>query len=252
MKDFSFSRLSLLWKILLSTSVAITLLFAITGWIVEKNALDTTARSLEEEVQASFQAYRSLWQSRLSRLASVSLILSQMSDVRAAFSTGDQATIHDTAGELWSKASEENALFLVTDPRGRLVASLSGVPESDAWHQLAVVAQAAKRFPEQASGFMLKEGRLYQVAVTPVYVQSGRGLALLDVLVAGYNVDHLVAQRLKESTGGSEFLFLSGDRLHAESTRYGRTGEGHCVWRRPYHPPHQRRRHGVRAAGDAA
>ena len=49
MKDFSFSRLSLLWKILLSTSVAITLLFAITGWIVEKNALDTTARSLEEE-----------------------------------------------------------------------------------------------------------------------------------------------------------------------------------------------------------
>ena len=105
MKDFSFSRLSLLWKILLSTSVAITLLFAITGWIVEKNALDTTARSLEEEVQASFQAYRSLWQSRLSRLASVSLILSQMSDVRKAFGTGDQATIHDTAGELWSKVS---------------------------------------------------------------------------------------------------------------------------------------------------
>src|SRR5258708_20500272 len=94
---FSFSRLSLLWKILLSTSVAITLLFAVTGWIVEKNAFDTTTRSLEEEEQASFQAYRSLWQSRLSRLASVSLILSQMSDVRKAFGTGDQATIHDKA-----------------------------------------------------------------------------------------------------------------------------------------------------------
>lgn len=240
MTGFSFSRLSLLWKILLSTSVAITLLFAITGWIVEKNALDTTARSLEGEVQASFQAYRSLWQSRLSRLASVSLILSQMSDVRAAFSTGDQATIRDTAGELWSKASEENALFLVTDPRGRLVASLSGVPESDAWHQLAVVPQAAKRFPEQASGFMLKEGRLYQVAVTPVYVQSGRGLALLDVLVAGYNVDHLVAQRLKESTGGSEFLFLSGGQVIASTLNPRATGElaraiasgaGHAVQR---------------------
>jgi len=222
---FSFSRLSLLWKILLSTSVAITLLFAVTGWIVEKNALDTTTRSLEDEVQASFHAYRSLWQSRLSRLASVSLILSQMSDVRAAFSTGDQATIHDTAGELWSKASEENALFLVTDPRGRLVASLSGVPDSDAWHQLAVVPQSAKRFPEQASGFMLKEGRLYQVAVTPVYVQSGRGLALLDVLVAGYNVDHLVAQRLKESTGGSEFLFISGGSVIASTLNPRATGE---------------------------
>jgi signal transduction histidine kinase len=224
-KGLSFSRLSLLWKILLSTSVAITGLFAVTGWIVEKNAFDTTTRSLEEEVQASFQAYRSLWQSRLSRLASVSLILSQMSDVRKAFGTGDQATIHDTAGELWSKVSEENALFLVTDPRGRLVASLSGVPESDAWHQLAVVAQAAKRFPEQATGFMLKEGRLYQVAVTPVYVQSGRGLGLLDVLVAGYNVDHLVAQRLKESTGGSEFLFLSGGKVIASTLNPRATGE---------------------------
>jgi len=105
------------------------------------------------------------------------------------------------------------------------VASLSGVPESDAWHQLAVVAQAAKLFPEQASGFMLKEGRLYQVAVTPVYVQSGRGLGLLDVLVAGYNVDHLVAQRLKESTGGSEFLFLSGGRVIASTLNPRATGE---------------------------
>jgi len=224
-RGFRFSRLSLLWKILLSTSVAITALFALTGWIVDKNALDTTAHGLEEEVQASFQAYRSLWESRLSRLASVSLILSQMSDVRKAFGTGDQATIHDTAGELWSKVSEENALFLVTDPRGRLVASLSGVPESDAWHQLAVVAQAGKRFPEQARGFMLKEGRLYQVAVTPVYVHSGRGLALLDVLVAGYNVDHLVAQRLKEATGGSEFLFLSGGNVIASSLNPRATGE---------------------------
>jgi signal transduction histidine kinase len=220
-----FSRLSLLWKILLSTSVAITILFGITGWIVETNATNTTAQSLEDEVQASFQAYRSLWKSRLDRLASVSLVLSAMSDVRAAFSTGDQATIRDTAGELWSKVSEENALFLVTDPRGQLIASLSGAPESAAWHDLAVVPQAAKSFPKQASGFMSKDGQLYQVAVTPVYVQSGRGLALLDVLVAGYHVDHLVAQRLKESTGGSEFLFLSEGRVVASTLNARATTE---------------------------
>jgi signal transduction histidine kinase len=222
---FSFSRLSLLWKILLSTSVAITVLFAVTGWIVEDNAMNTTSRTLEEEVQASFQAYRSVLQSRASMLARVSLILSTMSDVRAAFRTGDTATIRDTAGELWSKVSDENALFLVTDPKGRLIASLSGVPESPAWQELAVVPQAAKRFPEQASGFMLKGGHLYQVAVTPVYVQSGRGLALLDVLVAGYEVDHPVAQNLKESTGGSEFLFLSQGQVFASTLNPRATSE---------------------------
>jgi signal transduction histidine kinase len=223
-RGFSFSRLSLLWKILLSTSVAITVLFAVTGWIVEKNALDTTARSLEGEVQASFQAYRSLWQSRASRLASVSLILSNMADVRRAFGPGDPATIRDTAGELWSKVSEEDALFLVTDPQGRLIASLGVAPESAAWQELAVVRQAAKRFPGQAIGFMLKDGHLYEVAVTPVYVQAGRGLALLDVLVAGFDVDHLVAQRLKESTGGSEFLFLSDGRVIASTLNPRATG----------------------------
>lgn len=220
------SRLSLLWKILLSTSVAMTVLFALTGWIVENNALNTTSRSLEDEVQASFQAYRSLLQSRARTLASLSLMLSQMSDVRAAFGTGDQVTIRDTAGELWSKVSEENALFLVTDPKGKLVASLSGATESAAWHELDVVGQAAPRFPEQASGFMLKDGNLYQVAVTPVSVQSGRGLALvLDVLVAGFKVDPLVAQRLKEATGGSEFLFLSQGRVIASTLNPRATSE---------------------------
>lgn len=226
MSSFSFSRLSLLWKILLSTSVAITALFSIAGWIVEKNVLDTITRSLDDEVQASFQAYRSLWQARADRLASVSLILSTMSDVRAAFSTGDQATIRDTASELWSKVSEEHALFLVTDPNGRLIASLSGAESAD-WHELAVVPEAVRHYPQkkQASGFMLKDRHLYEVVVTPVAVQAGGGLALLDVLVAGYRVDPLVAQHLKESTGGSEFLFLSEGRVIASTLNPRATGE---------------------------
>ncbi|PYT26487.1 MAG: hypothetical protein DMG57_21455 [Acidobacteria bacterium] len=222
---FGFSRLSLLWKILLSTSVAITVLFAATGWIVEKNALNTTSRSLEDEVQASFHAYQSLLKARADRLASISRILSAMSDVRAAFSTGDKATIRDTAGELWSKVSDENAIFLVTDPNGVLIASLGGGPKAAGWRELAVVPQAARHFPEQASGFMFKDGQLYQIAVTPVYVQSTRGLALLDVLVAGYHVDALVAQSLKDSTGGSEFLFLVEHDVVASTLNSRSTGE---------------------------
>ena len=54
-------------------------------------------------MQASFHAYDSLWRSRAEMLASVSLVISRMSDVRAAFSTGDQATIRDTAKELWTR-----------------------------------------------------------------------------------------------------------------------------------------------------
>jgi signal transduction histidine kinase len=90
-----------------------------------------------------------------------------------------------------------------------------------------VVPEAVQHYPQkkQVSGFMLKGGHLYEVVVTPVSVQAGRGLALLDVLVAGYRVDHLVAQHLKESTGGSEFLFLSEGSVIASTLNARATGE---------------------------
>jgi len=212
-----FSRMSLLWKILLSTSVAITLLFGVTVVIVQNHAIAIASATLEQEVQSSFQAYESLWRSRAELLSSVSLLLSTMSDVRRAFGTRDPATIRDTAGELWARIFEENAIFLVTDPEGQVVASLGGAPGAALERSIEAVQAARSRFPKQASGFLVWEGRLYQIVVTPVYVQSADGAALLNVLVAGFVVDALAAQRLKEATGGSDFLFFSGSRVLAST-----------------------------------
>ena len=204
-----FSRLSLLWKILIPTSLVMTVVFAITGWLVERSVVRTTYASVEQEAKASFQAYESLWKARANFLASVSQVLSTMSDVRRAFGTADQATIQDTAGELWSKVSTEDAFFLVSDAQGKVVASLAApasfVPNDD----LPMVRVARAQFPKQVSGFVRKGDELFQAVITPVYVQSAGGSALLDVLVAGYKVDEGVAQRLKNSTGGSEFVFMS-------------------------------------------
>jgi signal transduction histidine kinase len=211
------SHVSLLWKILLSTSIAITVLFAIMGWIVQDNAIRTTSLSLEDEVRASFQAYDSLWRSRAEMLASVSLVLSRMSDVRAAFGTGDEATIRDTAKELWDKISRLDAIFLVTDPRGRVIASLGGRVNESLRGDLPIVRAAADSFPKQASGFLMSGGNLYQIAVTPVYVQTANGMGLLDVLVAGYTVDKSVAEHLKEATGGSDFVFICDGRVVAST-----------------------------------
>jgi signal transduction histidine kinase len=150
-------------------------------------------------------------------LASVSLVVSRMSDVRAAFSTGDAATIRDTARELWDKISREDAIFLVTDPRGKVLASLGGVADIDLMGDLPVVRQAASHFPQQASGFLMSGSHLYQIAVTPVYVQAGSEPGLLNVLVAGYAVDEQAAGRLKEATGGSEFVFVSNGNVCAST-----------------------------------
>lgn len=215
------SRLSLLWKILLATSIALTALFAITGWIVQDSAARAITDSVDAEVRTSFQAYDSLWRSRAEMLAAVSSVISRMSDVRAAFSTGDEATIRDTAGELWTTISSHDAIFLVADPKGRVLASLGGDLDRELLHDLPVVRSAATTFPKQASGFMVAGGRFYQIAVTPIYVNAGSELALLDVLVAGYAVDDELVNILKESTGGSEFCFVSGDAVEATTLPHG-------------------------------
>src|SRR5271169_3875932 len=98
-----FSKLSLLSKILLSTTVSITILFALTGQIVLHSINRTMADSLQQELRASFQTYTSLWKAQSVLLSTVSSIISNTSDVRGLISTGDRATIEDAAGDLWSK-----------------------------------------------------------------------------------------------------------------------------------------------------
>ncbi len=218
---FRFSRLSLLWKTLLSTSIAITLLFAVTVWIVQRYVVKSTAESLEDEVRASFRAYDSLWRAHADKLASISLILSTMSDVRAAFTTGDKATIRDTAAELWNLVSEDNAIFLVTDPDGGVITSLGGHPSIPMAPSMPLVREASARFPRPSQGFLMLDGRLYQVIVTPVYVQSSGGPGLIDVLVTGYEVNNLTAGQLKEATGGSDFTFTAGSRVVASTLAGG-------------------------------
>ena len=207
--------LSLLWKILLSTSIAIAVLLGLTGWFVQDQMLRGMTQTVEGEMEVSAQAYRSLWHSRAALLSSVSLVLSNMSDVRAAFSTRDQATIRDTAGEIWSKISPNTGVFLVTDPQGNSIASLGGFQGLGT--ELKAVREAAVNFPAQTAGFVAQNGGLYQMVITPVYVQSSQGPGLLNVLVTGFPVSGAVAEQLKRDTGMSDFLFLAEGRVVAST-----------------------------------
>jgi signal transduction histidine kinase len=206
-------QLSLFRKILLSTSIAITVLLALAGWFAQDQTRSVLLRNLQSELQSSFGAYESLWQSRAATLRSVSLVLSGMPDVRAAFQTNDRATIKDTAAEVWSKVSQSNALFLVTDPKGEVIASLGG--GEVVGNHINVVRAAAPRFPAQTDGFALENGRLYELVVTPVYVQTLDGPGLLDVLVAGFPIDETVARDLKKQT--TDFVFLANGRSVAST-----------------------------------
>ena len=231
-----FARLSLLAKILLSTSCAVTLLFAITTVIILGNINRTMSDSLKEEVRGSFHAYTALWRSRQDLLESVSKIISEMKEVRSAIGTGDKATIEDSAGELWAKVSQTDAIFLVTEPNGKVLASLGGVTSSSLAQSLEIVRTAAARYPAhvedprdvanlQDSGSFLQNGdpcELYQITITPVYFDSSQGQDLRKILVAGYKVDALVAKEAPGHDGQRYPVHFQRRRdcLHIEPARH--------------------------------
>jgi signal transduction histidine kinase len=209
-------RLSLRTKILALVAAGVTLLFTATGVIVQRHATNLVSQSLEEEMRTGLRAYEALWKAREEMLSSLSLLLGRMPEVRAAFSTGDPATIRDTAAELWNRIARDDALFLVCDPEGRVIASLGAWWESED-ARLDFVRLSRARFPAQAAGFHQVGSGFYQVVVTPVYVSSQREPALINVLVAAFAVDERLARRLEASIPGVRFLFHSGVRTISAS-----------------------------------
>jgi signal transduction histidine kinase len=207
---------SLLWRILFSTSIAITGLFAAMGWILQDQFVRIASLSLEEEAQASFRAYESLWNARADQLATVSLVLSKTPQVRAAFGTRDKATIRDVASEAWDTFSRPGTLFMVAEPGGAVIVAAGAAAQANI-ADLPFVRSATSQFPRQARGFVSLDGSLYQIVVTPVYVAAGRGDALLNVLIAGIPVDTELANELKAATGGSDFLFSTHGHVVAST-----------------------------------
>ena len=207
--------MSLLWRILLSTSLAVTAVFALTGLLVQRYAASVGQHSIEEEVRTSLQAYESLWRARVHTLTSISRIISSMSDVRSAFMTRDRATIRDTAEQLWSEVSEQDASFLVLDPTGATIASLGGDPDFSPGAPL--MQTAIGRFPKQVTGYVRRGRHLYYLVFTPVYVQTVTDKSLLNVLLVAFDIDDRLAESLKEATHGSEFAFLSSNDVVAST-----------------------------------
>lgn len=143
-----------------------------------------------------------------------------MSDVRAAFGTRDPATIEDTAAELWarSSASPRTQLLVAAPGDGAILATI-GADKSIRQLPPGWLAEAQPSFPQQASGFAYWNSTLWQVVVTPVYVDAATAgsRALLNVLVAAEPVSEATLEQLRKDTGGTGFLVIAGGRGVAQT-----------------------------------
>ena len=171
-------RFGILTRLWLSTALLLTIIFGSAAWLVLRSAEEAASLSLNDEVKSSFQAYESVWRAQREMLEATSQIISSLPNVRAAFNTHDVETIRETGTDVWEtvkQKTEPGSFFIVTDPNGKRIASL-GIAASPATlpSEWTVVARVRDRFPKQLSGYLVQEGNLLQLVLTPVYVDSDR------------------------------------------------------------------------------
>lgn len=207
---------SLRWRLFLTSSITVTVLFGVTGWFLQRYALHVADENVRTEIRGSIQAYEAVWKARTQVLTATTALMSSMSDVRAAFMTRDPQTIRDSADYLWSRVSDTSAVFLVLSPPGELITSL-GQKTDTQLAQSVSVRDVASLFPKQLAGYVAVERRLYYVVLTPVYVQTSSDPVLLNVLCAGFRIDEAVAQQLRSVAPGSEFSFLDRKGVFAST-----------------------------------
>ncbi|MCC6341960.1 MAG: sensor histidine kinase [Bryobacterales bacterium] len=215
-------RISLLWKIWLSTSVALTAMFALMGYLVQERVQYTASRSLRDEVQSSARAYQALWEERVEALETLVRVSSGMPAALPAIESGG-AGARASMAEVLRRAlgrTRAHAFLLLSGARGEVVMVFprdSAVPANVP----ALVEHARRYFPRQAKGFFVENSVLHQVALTPVYDAAGK---LSGALMAGFPVNDAVARELKESTGRSEFIFAARGQIYASTMSDRLTG----------------------------
>lgn len=222
----NFRRLSLLWKIWLSTSVALTAMFVVMGFFLERSVRQTAAASLQDEVQSNSKTYQALWRARAEQLESLATTLSTIPVMRKA-STSPDAEVAQSLGNTWRKAvgdRAEQSFLLITDPYGQ-TGTFSREPGPNQFDPRELVQKGMPKFPIPLSGFLVQQSLLYQVVVAPIYgTPAGNRGQLQGTLLIGFVVDGSVARGLKEGTGGSEFIFAARGQIFASSLDDRATG----------------------------
>lgn len=140
-------------------------------------------------------------------------LMANLPILRSMMTSADPMTIQDASADLYRLATEQvggrpSANLLVLADRQGVVMALHGTGttfDRDRAHQL--VRSSLDR--NQPVAWWYGAGRLYQVAMRPIYFGSATDQHLLGYLFLGREIDNTVVRELKQ-VAASEITFFSG------------------------------------------
>jgi signal transduction histidine kinase len=215
------ARFRLRDRLFLATALLSTAILLIVAWVINNQVVRQARQHVLTEIEDLLPVYDSVWEEDARSLSTLGLTMANSQKVKIIFGDArarrDRETIKEMIADFGSEPDSHVDLALITDGAGNVTfADLRGndapvVAEIAAARTVAVSQQ-------QRQGFAIFGGKLFQVSLTPVLLQSGSDdyQNTLAVLGAGIELSRGVAQKIKQRMH-SEVIFLTADQVYASS-----------------------------------
>lgn len=184
-----------------------------TSLLVVRRLVERHLRNqIAQDTQNSVTTFRNSQAQRAAALQNSAVLVANLPILRAMMTSADPMTIQDASADLFRLAAEpvggrSSAHLFVLADRGGVVMGLhdsgAGFPMRRA-HELVSAALERK-----GSLWWYGAGRLYEVAMQPIYFGAADDQHLLGYLFLGHEIDDATAQELKQ-VAASEVAFFGG------------------------------------------
>src|SRR6266511_4305792 len=195
------ARFRLRDRLFLASALLSTAILLIAAWVINNQVVRQARQHVLTEIEDLLPVYDSVWEENARSLSTLGLTMANSQNVKIIF--GD--------------ARAQSDLALITDGAGNVTfADLRG-NEAPVVAEIAAARTVAVS-QQQRQGFAIFGGKLFQLSLTPVLLQSGSDdyQNTLAVLGAGIELNRVVAQKIKQRIH-SEVIFLTADQVYASS-----------------------------------
>src|SRR5499426_837961 len=215
------ARFRLRDRLFLASALLSTAILLIAAWVINNQVVRQARQHVLTEIEDLLPVYDSVWEENARSLSTLGLTMANSQNVKIIFGDArarrDRETIKEMIADFGGDPDAQVDLALITDGAGNVTfADLRG-NEAPVAAEIAAARTVAVS-QQQRQGFAIFGGKLFQVSLTPVLLQSGSDdyQNTLAVLGAGIELNRVVAQKIKQRIH-SEVIFLTADQVYASS-----------------------------------
>ncbi len=213
--------LTLRAKLFITSALLSTAILLIAAWVINNQVVRQARQQVRTEVEDLLPVYDSIWDEQLRSLTAIGTTMANASITKTVLGNSmaakDRETLHEMIADVSSENTSQIDFILISDGAGKITFAEENGQEANFAEQISSVKMVAEN-QQQTSAVVILNGKLYQLTLTPILLQSGNTEYQNTLAVLGVGAELSRAKATKIQTRiHSEVVFLAQDKIYASS-----------------------------------